>query len=49
VRETFEEDRGGDWPADSLLADSAAAKLATEDKKNLLGVFMEATPFGVRA
>jgi hypothetical protein len=49
VRETSEEGKGVDWLADSLLADPAAAKPATEDKNSLLGVFIKATPFGVRA
>jgi hypothetical protein len=46
----FEDGRGRGWLAYSLLAGPAAAKLAREDKKRRrdLGVFIEATPFGVR-
>jgi hypothetical protein len=48
---TFEDGRGSAWLAHSLLAGSAAAELAREDKKcrRDLGVFIEATPFGGRA
>jgi hypothetical protein len=48
---TFEDGRGRAWLAHSLLAGSAAAKLAREDKKRRrdLEVFIEATPFEVRA